>query len=106
VKEGSEEVKFSEQGEVKLSNPCSHGIGKKNLPFAACMLYTREHRVNLCRHYPRNVEYNYVIHNCFIAVPCCLAPPGNWGSPTRGLWNSADGTAARYFLGGPRFEIW
>jgi hypothetical protein len=60
----------------------------------------------LCRHYPRNVEYNNVIHNCFIRVPCCLAPPGNSGSPTRGLWNSADGTATRYFLGGPRFEIW
>jgi hypothetical protein len=35
LRERSEEVKFSEQEEVILSNPCSLGIEKKNLPFAA-----------------------------------------------------------------------
>jgi hypothetical protein len=35
VTKGSEEVNFSEREEVKVSNPCSHGAEKKNLPFAA-----------------------------------------------------------------------
>jgi hypothetical protein len=35
VTEACEEVNFSEQEEVKVSNPCSHVVEKKNLPFAA-----------------------------------------------------------------------
>jgi hypothetical protein len=49
VREGSEEVNFSEQEEIIVSNSCSHGAEKEKLPFAAhaCFIQGNIHRANI-----------------------------------------------------------